>query len=647
MGAGALAKIPMHIDKATFRQLSGGTINDAIFDANCENGIMSRDRLIELSHMRDTFLSHDFGTDCYGRGIHQRVQAINAALKAKGLLTWMDEQLPRPDMIVTHVCKGIDRSRSMVLFLTKSYIDKVMANGPTDNCALEFTYTLSKKHPEFFIPVVFEEELLDQNRWPGAIGMGLGQSQVVNFIDDTNFDQKVDELFRRIVRISKTAETLSAENVSHNTLLTQTNKTKEEHQFFQWLARSTSIEEGRRMIYCVSMVRAGVNNVFTLSKMMNANPNFLISVGISEADADQIALAVRDLGLGYNPVREFKQSLTIESVVYALRKASQQAEDPTLAENALSCAARIAASNKIMPSIMCDAGIGDAVLKLMQRNLGHAPSMEHGCLTIYYMTINDPVVCEKMGVSNACDIIPRTIRSHATNLAVIHNGCLAIGALAANKENKQRFTYTGACDVVIKVVKNAMQSADVVEKCIFAANRLSDEHQENVSKLGVAGACEMVVLALQNHYTNTQVVNQVFRQYISLSVEPSNRTVLGGNEASCMSFTQALHAQVNYPEVMIIGCHAIADVIMGNAFNRQIFTKTGTCEAVRAVVLKYPIDLNVLAAASKAIFALSAGTLENKQKFAGIQPILQQAINANPSLPEQMKNDLKAAVSKI
>eukprot|EP01031_Cornospumella_fuschlensis_P050547 gene50547-61833_t len=144
MGAGALAKIPMHIDKTTFRELSGGTINDAIFDANSENGIMSRDRLIELSHMRDTFLSHDFGTDCYGRNIHQRVQAINSALKAKGLLTWLDEQLPRPDLIVSHVCKGIDRSRSMVLFLTRSYIDKVMSNGTTDNCALEFTYTLSK-----------------------------------------------------------------------------------------------------------------------------------------------------------------------------------------------------------------------------------------------------------------------------------------------------------------------------------------------------------------------------------------------------------------------------------------------------------------------------------------------------------------------
>jgi hypothetical protein len=39
MGSGA-SSIPMHIDKETFRQISGGTLNDAIFDANSVAGIM-------------------------------------------------------------------------------------------------------------------------------------------------------------------------------------------------------------------------------------------------------------------------------------------------------------------------------------------------------------------------------------------------------------------------------------------------------------------------------------------------------------------------------------------------------------------------------------------------------------------------------
>lgn len=42
MGSGA-SSIPMQIDKETFRALSGGALNDAIFDANSVAGIMVTD----------------------------------------------------------------------------------------------------------------------------------------------------------------------------------------------------------------------------------------------------------------------------------------------------------------------------------------------------------------------------------------------------------------------------------------------------------------------------------------------------------------------------------------------------------------------------------------------------------------------------
>lgn len=649
MGAGALSQIPMHIDKATFRHLSGGTINDAIFDANAVKGIMTRDKLIELSHMRDCYLSCDAdSTDVYGRSVMERVRAIGNGLRAKGLLIWFDEEPTNKETVIAKVCGGVDRSRSLVCFFTKSYFDKVMSHTPGERCAIEFNYTLSKKHPDFIVPVVLEEQLLDQSQWPGSIGVALGSASFVNFIDDNGFEQKIDELYRRIIKLSKSGENLfSVESVSHVTLLTQINKPKEEQQFFQWLARSTNIEESRRLIYCTSLVRAGVNNVFTLAKMMNTEPSFLISVGLSEADADQIALAVRDLGLGYAPVRDFNKALTIESVVYALRKASQQTEDPALTENALSCASRIAASNKIMPTIMNEAGIGDAILKLIQRNLAHAPSMEHGCMTVYSMTAHNPDIAEKLGIMGACDIIPRTLRSHSSNPGVVHNGCLAIAALAAIKENRQRFSNTGACEIVIKVVRNIIQHPEVVGKCFLAANKLCEGHQENVSKLGMAGACDAVVLGLQHHSANTYVVDQAFRMIVSLSVEPSNRTMLGGQEPNCQAFAQALHAQVAHASVMQVGCHAIADVIMGNAFNRSVFAKVGVCEVVKAAVLQHSMDLPFLHAASRAVFALSAGTLENKHRFQGIQPILQKALQGNPQMPEQVRCDFSAALSKI
>lgn len=645
MGAGA-SSIPMHIDKETFRRLSGGTLNDAIFDTNSENGIMTRDRLIELSNMRDCFLSHEFGLDVYGRNIHERVGRINQALRGKGLLTWYDEALPARDL-VAHVTTGINRSRSLVCFLTQKYIDNVVGNQVTEHCNMEFNYTLSKKHPEYIIPVVLEENLLNPALWGGNVGLALGSSEFVNFVDDNNFELKIEELYRRIVRISKAADHLfSAEAHAHNSILTQTNKPREEQQFFQWLARSSNIEESRRIIYCASFVKAGVNNVFTLAKVMNAQPNFLTSIGVNEYDADQIALAVRDLGLGYAPVRDFDKALNLESVVYALRKASQAAEDPTLAESALSCVARVAASNKIMPQIMAEKGICEAILKLMHRNLAHAPSMEHGCLAIYNMAANSLEIAAKFGELTGCDVLPRTLRSHLNSMAIVHHGCSAIAALALVKENRHLFANTGACDVVIKAVPRAMPHPEVLEKCFLAANHLSIQHPENVGKLGVAGGVDAAVATLQNHPDKTAVVGEVFQVLNLLALDATNRTAIGGQETCCRVIIQAISQQLDHPTVLQNASLCVATVITGNAFNRNMLGRVGACEVLRAVVLRYPNDLDTLRAASKAIFHLAAGNLDHKAKFAGVGPVL-QGILANPTIPDNLKTEIRDAALKV
>ena len=58
MGASA-SLIPMQVDKDTFRRLSGGTFYDSLFDAHAIGGVITRDKLIEISKTSDYFLSHD------------------------------------------------------------------------------------------------------------------------------------------------------------------------------------------------------------------------------------------------------------------------------------------------------------------------------------------------------------------------------------------------------------------------------------------------------------------------------------------------------------------------------------------------------------------------------------------------------------
>ena len=53
-----------------------------------------------------------------------------------------------------------------------------------------------------------------------------------------------------------------------------------------------------------------------LAQACRKEPNFLIVCGVSERDADEIALQVSHLGLSYHPVTDFSNAETIESAVY-------------------------------------------------------------------------------------------------------------------------------------------------------------------------------------------------------------------------------------------------------------------------------------------------------------------------------------------
>jgi hypothetical protein len=650
MGAGATS-LPKHIDKEKFRQLSGGTLNDGLFDAYSVDGIMTRDKLIEIANMKDCYLSHDWSVDCYGRNVYQRVLKINQALRAKGLLTSFNESQLGAD-IFTQVCSGIDKSRSIVCFLTRSYLLKVANSSASDNCNMEFSYSLHKKYPELMIPVVFEEQLLNKALWSGPVQLALSQFEYIDFITDDNFDAKIDKLYQRIMKISRGRNNnflYSQESIAiNNAISMQTNKSKEAQQFFQWLGRSTTIEESRRLIYCNAIIKNGVISVQELAKTMNSNSSFLTTIGINEYDADQIALALSDLGLGYAPVRDFSHSNTLESVVFALKKSDLSPNDNVIAQNALACVARVAGSNQISPSILHDAGIGTAVLKIMQRSLGHAPAIEFGCLSIHNLCVKDLNIALKLGeLGGACDILPRSIRSHIDNPNVVKNGCEAIATLALVKENRVKFSSSSGCDVTVKSLLRHFQDSAVAEKCCFAIYNLAIKHAENLNKLVISGACEAIAKALEFHPSNKNIVDSVTKIMCTLGTEPNSRGKLGAETNSCIALISALNAMIDANDETVAGiCEAIAAITTGNAFNRSKFGQLGACEVLKQVVIKYQNDPVVLQAVCKAIFSLVAGSVEHKQKFNGLQVLLQSFIN-NRNMHDGVKLEAKEVLNRL
>jgi hypothetical protein len=145
------------------------------------------DSLVDLLTARrkkdkfDVFLTHDWGDDLQGRNNHSRVSAINDALKKRGFVTWFDSDRMQGH-IVQQMCKGIDDSTLVVVFVTKRYISKCV--NVDDNCCKEFGYAAKRKGVARLLPVVMESETRDQRSWSGPVMMELGNVLYTDLSDD-------------------------------------------------------------------------------------------------------------------------------------------------------------------------------------------------------------------------------------------------------------------------------------------------------------------------------------------------------------------------------------------------------------------------------------------------------------------------------
>ena len=103
-----------------------------------------------------------------GRDNHERVKRIFNAMKQRGLSLWFDEEYMRGD-IDEAMCKGIDDSDLVIIFITKRYMDKVSGGNEMDNCKKEFNYAKQQKGPSRMLAVVMEPQCRDTRTWPGQV----------------------------------------------------------------------------------------------------------------------------------------------------------------------------------------------------------------------------------------------------------------------------------------------------------------------------------------------------------------------------------------------------------------------------------------------------------------------------------------------
>ena len=138
------------------------------------------------------FASHDWGFDGSN---HDRVRTVVDGLRTRGIDVWFDESHMKGN-ILDAMCRGIDTSDVVLVFVTTNYLTKVESGNERDNVRREFMY--AKNRPEKLVPIRFDASL--PSVWSGPVGMVLGSHLYTDLTMPT--ERGLDALVRTIQRHS-------------------------------------------------------------------------------------------------------------------------------------------------------------------------------------------------------------------------------------------------------------------------------------------------------------------------------------------------------------------------------------------------------------------------------------------------------------
>ena len=118
----------------------------------------------------DVFLSHNWGADGAN---HTIVSAVNKSLMLRGFRTWFDEDQLRGNLR-EEMTRGIEHTKSALVFVTSEYRNKVNQPSRRDNCKWEFMHMLDQLDDTKMLPVVMEADMRQNREWKGVLGGALG-----------------------------------------------------------------------------------------------------------------------------------------------------------------------------------------------------------------------------------------------------------------------------------------------------------------------------------------------------------------------------------------------------------------------------------------------------------------------------------------
>ena len=171
------------------------------------------DAIFARTPFTTAFLSHEWGADLANRN-HFRVKGFDEKLKQWTISTWFDSDRLTRD-VMTEITAGIDKTKIVLLFLTKRYMEKVVGTAiPRDieYCHIEFHSAIRRRGRDHILVIIMEPDLLDKTTWFGPVADTLRSALCIDFSTNAKLDSAVARAASEIDKMCESFGYLPADN---------------------------------------------------------------------------------------------------------------------------------------------------------------------------------------------------------------------------------------------------------------------------------------------------------------------------------------------------------------------------------------------------------------------------------------------------
>lgn len=272
---------------------------------------------------------------------------------------------------------------------------------------------------------------------------------------------------------------------------------------------------------------------------------------------------------------------TIEAVIRQLKLCGRSATAAETASIAVSLA-NLTDSNKSQNRVLfgSTAGVVGMFVDLLGAHVSEAAVADAGVKALLHLTREESLKAQLVS-AGACKLLVDMLNGPCVQPGTAEQGLEAISQIAASSEtNSETLGTGGACDVVVKLLRNfAENSVCIAESGLRAIRELTEHSIPNRQRMGAAGGCSALLGVLKSFGLVSPRTSLLGMWAIRLlSMDSNNKRSLLSNGAFEIVFSILSEFGVANVPLSVQGLFAAASLSKNDLYGQDISPGKSNCE---------------------------------------------------------------------